>query len=203
MTDYKALMFRSPTLGSDEQLYNRYLRKHQRDQNKGQFSKDSERLKVYKAEWAFQSKITTQSLKDVKEAQRYVDKVTGSVTYSKITTKNKGSDIKLRAKKSHHGFGYAGMAYRSEIVLDTDTGLNIYTVLHELAHTAGHRHHGRSFRQALLKLVSRFMGTEQASLLKAEFKASKLPCGEPRKPLTFEKWKAKRERIINAAGQRA
>ncbi len=182
--------------------YNLYLKRHRKAQNKGEGSKDSERHKVYKAEWAFQSKITNEPLKDVKAAQRFADKVTSSVAYSKICTQRHGGDIKLRAKKGSNGYGYAGMAYRSEIVLGVNNGLNIYTVLHELAHTAGHRHHGRSFRQALLKLVSRFIGTKEAALLKAEFKALKLPCGEARKPLTYDNWIAKRERILCARTKR-
>ena len=59
-------------------------------------------------------------------------------------------------------------------------------------------HHGRSFRRDLVKLVSRFMGRPQAAALKQAFKAHKLPYGEARKPLTFEQWKAARDRMVNA-----
>lgn len=183
--------------------YTRYLRKHKRSQNKGRFTKDSERLKVYKSEWAFQSKIPAgknKPLKDVKAAQKYVDKVTSSTTYAKIKIFDGVSDVAIRAKKNSNGYGYAGVAYRSEIVLDVNTGLNIYTVLHELAHTAGHRHHGRSFRQALLKLVSRFMGRECATTLKAEFKERKLPFGDARKPKTFDQWVAAKKRMEKMRG---
>jgi hypothetical protein len=67
-----------------------------------------------------------------------------------------------------------------------------------MAHCLGHMHHGRSFRRDLLKLVSRFMGRPQANALKNAFKAHKLPCGDARKPLTFEQWKAARDRMVNA-----
>jgi len=199
---HQDLMFRSPLRGSEEYLYNQYLRKHLQSQNKGQTTKDSERLKTYKAEWAFRAKVPSlKRLKDIKAAQKYIDKVTGSVTYTKIDCNRRpNTQISCRAKKSSNGFGSAGLAYNSHIVLDTYTGMDIYTVLHELAHTAGHRHHGRSFRQALVTLVSRFMGRESATMLKAEFKASKLACGEPRKPKTFDQWLAAKQRMEKMRG---
>ena len=87
------------------------------------------------------------------------------------------------------------MARRGHITLDTKVGMNEYTVIHELAHCVGHWHHGRSFRQALLKLVSRFRGRATASFLKDEFKAGTLACGYGGKPLTFEKWVESKNRM--------
>ena len=183
--------------------YNEYLKRHKKSQNKGQSTKDSERLKTYKAEWAFKAKVPQKlkRLKDIKAVQKYADKVVGSTTYSKIDCNRRpNTEVHCRAKKAHNGSGFAGWAYSNHIVLDTDTGMDIYTVLHELAHTAGHRHHGRSFRQALVKLVSRFMGRESATMLKAEFKASKLAYGEPRQPKSFDQWVAAKERMEKMRG---
>lgn len=188
---------------SDQTLYNLYLLKHKAKQNKGEMGKDSERLKTYRAEWAFTS-VNGSGIEfdNIEQVQKYVNKVTQSKTYGKLwleayeSRKGKDYGAILRgnkisvASKKRNGAGYAGMAYVREnhIVLDTKTGMNEYTVLHELAHCLGHMHHGRSFRKDLLKLVSRFIGVDASKKLKEEFKKAKLPCGEPRKPLSFDQW---------------
>ena len=81
------------------------------------------------------------------------------------------------------------------MTLDLITGLNKYTLLHELAHTLGHMHHGRSFRQCLLDLVGAFMGAKEKKILKDEFRKAKLAVGDARKPQTFEVWMKARERM--------
>lgn len=195
---------------SDKTLYNLYLQKHKAKQNKGEMSKDSERLKTYKAEWAFTSANGSGIEFDtIEQVQKYVNKVTKSKTYGKLwlesynSRKSKDFGAILRgnkisvASKKRNGSGVAGMAYVNEnhIVLDVKTGMNQYTVLHELAHCIGHMHHGRSFRKDLLSLVARFMGRREADLLKAEFKKSKLACGNARKPMTFEQWVAAKNKM--------
>ena len=72
--------------------------------------------------------------------------------------------------------------------------------MHELAHQAGHMHHGRSFRQCLLKLVSQFMGRKEADALKAEFKKAKLAFGNARKPMTEAQWLKARNRMRSIRG---
>jgi hypothetical protein len=52
--------------------------------------------------------------------------------------------------------------------------MNQYVLLHEMAHCAGNMHHDTQFRIDLLKLVSRFIGKEQAEYLKSCFKEKKL-----------------------------
>jgi putative metallohydrolase (TIGR04338 family) len=207
---YKELMFDRPYYGTPEHQYNEYLRKHQVKQNKGARGKDSERLKTYRAEWAFHDTngygIEFESIEQV---QKYIDKVTKSKTYRTLwqdayeSRKDKdfgaifrGTQVSVAAKK-RNGAGNAGMAYvdQNHIVLDTKTGMNEYTVLHELAHCIGHAHHGRSFRQALVKLTSRFMGTSAAKDLKSHFKKAKLSYGDPRKPMTFDQWIASKNRM--------
>ena len=38
--------------------YRQYLRKQERKQNRGKRGRDSERMKTYRAEWAFLSQVT-------------------------------------------------------------------------------------------------------------------------------------------------
>lgn len=201
---------------SDRTLYNLYLQKHKAKQNKGEMGKDSERLKTYKAEWAFTSSNGSGiEFDNIEQVQKYVNKVTQSKTYGKLwldvyeSRKGKDYGAILRgtkvsvASKKRNGSGVAGMAYVREnhIVLDTKTGMNEYTVLHELAHCLGHMHHGRSFRKDLLRLVSRFIGTDASKKLKEEFKKAKLACGEPRKPMSFDQWVAAKNKMTKIRGE--
>jgi putative metallohydrolase (TIGR04338 family) len=194
---------------SDSTLYQVYLIKHAQKQNKGaNGSPDSERLKTYKAEWRFQSNFGSgREFESIAEVQKYVDKITKSATWMKLVEDGwsieqlfAGNKIHVTGKARNTGRGNAGMATQGRITLDTIVGMNEYTVLHELAHCVGHWHHGRSFRQALVKLVSRFMGRATAEFLTDEFKASKLSYGNARKPMSFEKWvesKARMEKMRN------
>lgn len=207
---YSELLFKSPYHGTPEYYYNQYLREHQVKQNKGARGRDTERTKTYRAEWAFyDTNGYGREFNSIAEVQKYVNKITKSKTYRKLwqeayeSRKHKdfgaifrGTQVSVAPKK-RNGAGNAGIAYveNNHIVLDTKTGMNEYTVLHELAHCVGHPHHGRSFRRTLVKLVSRFMGTEVANALKVEFKQRKLPYGEPRKPKTFDQWLAAKARM--------
>lgn len=188
---------------SNETLYQAYLAKQSAKQNKGENSADSERMKTYKAEWRFQANFGSgREFKSIAETQKYVDKITKSKTWMKLVEDGwsieqlfVGNRVNVVAKARNTGRGNAGVATRGRITLDTLVGMNEYTVLHELAHCVGHWHHGRSFRQALVKLVSRFMGRATAEFLTDEFKASKLPYGNARKPLSFEKWVESKTRM--------
>ena len=212
---YNELLFDRPYHGTPEYYYNQYLREHQVKQNKGARGRDTERTKTYRAEWEFYIENGYgREFETIAEVQKYVNKVTKSKTYRRLwqeayeSRKDKdfgaifrGTQVSV-APKQRNGAGKAGIAYveNNHIVLDTKTGMNEYTVLHELAHCVGHPHHGRSFRQTLVKLTSRFMGTEAANALKVEFKQRKLPYGEARKPKTFDQWmaaKARMEKIRN------
>ena len=209
---YKELVFDRPYYGTPEHKYNEYLREHQNKQNKGERGRDSERLKTYRAEWAFhETNGYGIEFESIEQVQKYINKVTKSKTYIKLwqeayeSRKNKdfgaifrGTQVSVSAKQ-RNGAGNAGLAYVEEnrIVLDTKTGMNEYTVLHELAHCVGHPHHGRSFRKAVVRLTSRFMGTAAATALKKEFKQRKLPYGDARKPKTFDQWVAAKARMVN------
>ena len=196
-------MFDRPYYGTPEHYYNEYLRNHAKKQNKGARGKDSERQKTYEAEWRYQANHGSgREFTDINEVQKYVDKITKSKTYSKLVAEGSNIErlftsnrVKVATKYRNTGRGTAGRATQGHITLDTKVGMNEYTVLHELAHCVGHWHHGRSFRQCLLKLVSRFMSAADAQFLKEEFKAGKLSVGNARKPMTFDQWIASKNRM--------
>lgn len=180
-----------------DDLYKDYLLRHQKNQNKGMYGKDSEKLKTYKSEWMFESEFKNiKKFNSIEEAQKRCDQITKSDTWKKLR-EEKGRDIRpvsVKPKARNTGLRTAGWARGNTITLDTVVGLNEYTLIHEMSHCLGNWHHGRSFRRDLLKLVSRFMGKEAATILKSKFKKMKLACGEPRAPLTYEKWFAARLR---------
>jgi hypothetical protein len=184
--------------------YQTYLIKHSRKQNKGaDGTQDSERAKTYRAEWAFQGGCTNiKNFKSVEETQKFVEKVCKSKTWAKLWEENDRWEkwakiVPVKMKQTGHGRRTAAFTNGRSITVDPLCGMNDYTMLHELTHCLGHMHHGRSFRRDLLKLVSRFMGRDAATTLKNEFKKAKLPCGEPRKPLSYEQWMAARDRMEN------
>jgi putative metallohydrolase (TIGR04338 family) len=183
--------------------YQSYLLKHARKQNRGASGQDSERQKTYRAEWAFQARVPNPTFKSIEDAQKYAKKIYKSKTWQKLWSENVQKDVmtilrstpKVVAKQRNSGRGTSGWTNGYSVTLDTMCGLNVYTLLHELAHCLGNMHHGRSFRKTVLSLVSRFMGRDAAKVLKEEFKKQKLACGEERKPMTFEQWKASRDRM--------
>lgn len=187
--------------------YQTYLIKHSRKQNKGaEYTRDSERLKTYRAEWAFGSANGQgKEFSTIEEVQKFVEKVCKSKTWAKLWEENDRWEkwrkvVPVKQKMTGHGRRTAAFTNGKSITVDPLCGMNEYTMLHELAHCLGHMHHGRSFRRDLLKLVSRFMGRDAATALKGEFKKAKLPCGEPRKPLTYEQWMAARIRMEKIRG---
>lgn len=191
----------------DELNYQTYLLLHARRQNKGAIGIDSEMKKTYRAEWAFVEKFEVPKFASIEEAQRFAKRIYKSKTWINLWTKSVESDVGLvlnpqpkvvqmntRCKKN------AGITDGRTVSLSLDTGLDKYTLLHELAHCLGHMHHGRSFRQCLLTLVGTFMGSEAKKLLTAEFKERKLAFGNARRPLSKEKWiesKKRMEKIRN------
>ena len=72
--------------------------------------------------------------------------------------------------------------------LQPSCGMNKWVVLHELAHSAGHMHHDVPFRQALLKLISRFLGVEVAKELKRQFRKNKVKMTVSQTIKSPEKW---------------
>tara|TARA_R110000868_G_scaffold30953_4_gene113884 strand:+ start:1421 stop:2044 length:624 start_codon:yes stop_codon:yes gene_type:complete len=193
--------------------YAKYCAEFALRQNKGaNGDRDSERTRCYKSEWKFQNVAKIRTFKDISEAQKFANRVTKSATYEKLYVEAMSVNrierlfvskkVEVVNKKRNTGRGFAGQATYNRITLDTYVGMDEYTLLHELAHCSGHMHHGRSFRQALVKLVSRFMGTDNAKLLKKEFKGNRLTFNNARTPMTFDKWFAARERMTKLRERR-
>ena len=151
--------------------YNAYVRKRTRQVATGRVSyrKDGSQNKCYRAEWNFNARNGYGiEFKNIKEAQKYCERITKSKTYKElggirsyvVPRKDMGSRSR-----------FSGMAYDDgRIQLSPRDGMNQYTLLHELAHQCGARHHDVKFRQILVKLVSRFMGRDMAKKLKQEFR---------------------------------
>lgn len=171
--------------------YQHYLMRQRASDNKGARGKDSEKTKTYKCEWAFQREYgKIKQFDTIRQAQKRCDQITQSDTWKKLRLEKdrKVMDVTVKSKARNTGRKTAGWARGNTITLDMIVGLDEYTLIHEMTHCLGNWHHGRSFRRDLLKLVSRFMGRDAATILKAKFKEKKLACGEPRKPMSFDKW---------------
>jgi hypothetical protein len=184
--------------------YKTYLLKHARKQNKGAgYTQDSERLKTYQSEWAYQRRVEIPQFKDIKEAQKFAKKIYKSKTWQKLWNQGVTSDAtrlfasnpKVVQKERSSGRGTSGFTNGYTVTLDSIAGFDAYTLIHELTHCLGHMHHGRSFRKTLLSMVGVFLGAEHKKILKEEFKNRKLAFGEARKPLSYEQWMAARERM--------
>lgn len=189
--------------------YETYLLKHKAKQNRGaKYSRDTERLKTYKSEWAFQSRAEIPDFKNLTDAQNFANKLYKSKTWIKLWKKSVEEDV---GKIFNGQPQVVGMERRSKtmsgytngttVTLCPVTGMNKYVLLHELAHCLGHMHHGRSFRQCVLSLVGAFMGAKEKKILKEEFKKKKLACGEPRKPMSYENWVASVRRMEKVRGE--
>ena len=181
--------------------YATYLLKHEQKQNKGAKSKDSERTRTYEAEWMFQRQIQDVNFADIAEAEKFAKKIYKSKTWQKLWRESVEDNV---AKLFDSNPRIVAMSTRNKknsgftngrVVTLAQAGLNRYTLLHELAHCLGHMHHGRSFRQCLLKLVGVFMGADEKAILKNEFKRKGLACGNARKALSYDKWIAARDRM--------
>ena len=125
--------------------------------------KDSTQNKVYRSESKYHREYGYgQRYKTIEECEKYVKRITKSKLWKDIAN---GKTISVSKNKCRR---WAGRAWGSHIDL-APSGYNQYVILHELAHCSGNMHHDVSFRQDLVKLVSRFLGREQAKHLKQCF----------------------------------
>lgn len=165
---------------------------------------DSTRQKTYNAENKFMRDYGRgTSFASVEEAQKFADKVFASKVWEKHKT-NRVSSTSPRIEYSNKMTRFSGVAYSNRIVLGR-TGMNVYILLHELAHTNGHRHHDFSFRSCLIDLVSRFMGKEHGTALKKCFKEAglKMSVRSVGEVKPFAQWYATYERMEKARMARA
>lgn len=169
--------------------YSVYIQKKLRAKKYGRTAyKDSTKTKVYESEWAFQKQVKIKKFADYNEARKYMKNILKSKTWESVVTSRGCSDPFLIEKKKVSNERTAGVSWGHKIQLSSQCGLDQYTLLHELAHSAGYMHHDVSFRQCLLKLVSRFMGREAAKILKTEFKKNGLKMTLKNKIMTPEQW---------------
>jgi|GEM_PF-1877494 len=165
----------------------------------GKYSRDSDKSKVYSAEFKYERTYGQgKKFQNLEEAQKYCDKVLASKTWKKIST----AGVKNIALAEMSGSRTAGRAWAHNIDLNRRSGLNQYVLLHEMAHSAGNMHHDVRFRITLLKLVSRFMSSENAAYLKACFKEKKLKVTESSNIKSPEVWKKGYDRLAAARKER-
>ena len=166
---------------------------------------DSGRSKVYQSEFAVQRKYPDSSeMISEKECQKYFKRIVKSKTYQSLVTGSRGmSDPQLRFMKASSNPRVAGQASYYGVALRPGIGTNKYVILHELAHTAGHMHHDVGFRQTLVKLVSRFLGTQMAKDLKKEFRSRKLKMSVSQNIMSPLKWLESYQRMENMRSKRS
>jgi len=199
---YPELRIDMPIYDSNEYKYNQYLVKHREKQNKGSSTRDSERQKTYAAENLFMRMCDNPTFDTLDEVTKFSRKIYKSKTWIKLWEKSIESDVAriftaqpVIAQMNSRTKKMSGFTNGHTVTLCPITGFNKYVLLHELAHTLGHMHHGRSFRQCLLSLVGTFMGAHEKKVLANEFKRKGLSYGDARKPQTFEVWMAAKQRM--------
>lgn len=177
--------------------YRKYLGEFHLRQNRGaRRTRDTEKRKTYRAEWAYTRNMGGKDMfESIEEAEKFAKRIYKSKTWNKIweenfrswQTENVGTrkPIILAAKRESKRLGGHTDGHRVTLY---KSGLCKYTLLHELAHCLGHMHHGRSFRKTVLALVGTFLGADHKKELKRCFKEQGLKYGDARKPKTFEQW---------------
>lgn len=163
----------------------------------GNYSRDSDKSKVYGAEFKYEATYgQDRQFATIADARKYCNKILASGTWKKLSDKTALTLEECRGKR------IAGRAWGHNIDLNKASGLNLYVLLHEMAHSAGHMHHDVRFRMTLLKLVSRFIGREQAAYLKKCFKDKKLKVTESSNIKSPEVWKKGYDRLAAARKER-
>ena len=172
--------------------YDEYLVRFNRVKRRGRSAyKDSEKTKVYPAENKFLCDYTkvggvNKNFKDYDEALRAMNNILVSKTWSKFS-KNRRIEL-VQKRDMGMRSRTAGLATWGQITLCPTSGFNMYVLLHELAHVAGHMHHDLSFRQTLVKLVSRFMSAKAGDILKKTFRSSGLRMHRKTTTMTAQQW---------------
>ena len=171
------------------QAYCDYAAKFTRRSESGRqcSTQDSQRLKVYRAEWKFKPLVKDQikNFANEREAHAFLKRVVKSKLWATLC----GGDARVPDLVfSNNMRRTLGLAWYSQIKLCSKSGMNSYVLLHELAHVCGNMHHDVQFRKDHVRLVSRFMGTEAAKLLKKCYKEQGLKMSIRTKMKTPEQW---------------
>ena len=159
--------------------------------------KDAGRQKTYNAECAAMAEYrakypecTKFKRLNWKQSERYFKKVAKSKTYQALCAKTDASRMGQKQptlQLAHFRGATAGQAtgYGHMRLQETNCP---YTIIHEFAHLCGNMHHDIGFRRDVIKLSSRFFGTEFAKMLKGQFKKAKLKVTVSQHIMTPEKW---------------
>jgi hypothetical protein len=176
--------------------YRKYLGEFHLRQNRGaKYTRDTEKTKTYRAEWAYTRNMGEVTFASIEEAEKFAKRIYKSKTWNKIweenfrswQTENVGTRTPMIVAAQRDSKRLGGYTDGQRVTLYKN-GLCKYTLLHELAHCLGHMHHGRSFRKTVLALVGTFLGADHKKELKRCFKEQGLKYGDARKPKTFEQW---------------
>ena len=177
--------------------YRNYLGEFHLRQNRGaKYTRDTEKRKTYRAEWAYTRNMGGKdTFASIEEAEKFAKRIYKSKTWNKIweenfrswQTENVGTRTPMIVAAQRDSKRLGGYTDGQRVTL-YKSGLCKYTLLHELAHCLGHMHHGRSFRKTVLALVGTFLGADHKKELKRCFKEQGLKYGDARKPKTFEQW---------------
>jgi hypothetical protein len=177
--------------------YRKYLGEFHLRQNRGaKYTRDTEKTKTYRAEWAYTRNMGDKdTFASIEEAEKFAKRIYKSKTWNKIweenfrswQTENVGTRTPMIVAAQRDSKRLGGYTDGQRVTLYKN-GLCKYTLLHELAHCLGHMHHGRSFRKTVLALVGTFLGADHKKELKRCFKEQGLKYGDARKPKTFEQW---------------
>ena len=177
--------------------YRKYLGEFHLRQNRGaKYTRDTEKRKTYRAEWAYTRNMGGKdTFASIEEAEKFAKRIYKSKTWNKIweenfrswQTENVGTRTPMIVAAQRDSKRLGGYTDGQRVTL-YKSGLCKYTLLHELAHCLGHMHHGRSFRKTVLALVGTFLGADHKKELKRCFKEQGLKYGDARKPQTFEQW---------------
>ena len=159
--------------------YRKYLGEFHQRQNRGaKYTRDTEKRKTYRAEWAYAKNMGGKDkFASIEEAEKFAKRIYKSKTWNKLWEENfrcwQTADVGSRkpmivaAQRDSKRLG--GYTDGQRVTL-YKSGLDKYTLLHELAHCLGHMHHGRSFRKTVLALVGTFLGADHKKELKRCFK---------------------------------
>ena len=161
--------------------------------------RDSEKGKTYAAEWKLETEHPNLigRLDEFKDVERFVKQVTASKTWEKVSRYH-GKVGVVKSRNMGSRAAYMGRSHGSWIEISPAFDYCKYIVLHELAHSAGYAHHHVTFRQCLLKLVSRFLGRETAAILKSNFKEQGLRVtpSKPKDPVAWLESSRRAERML-------
>ena len=158
--------------------------------------RDSDKTKVYKSEWAMQAQVKIREFKNIEEASKRAHQIVKSKLWSDLQGR---STVYLHDNR-RMGRRTAGRAWEGGKIELASTGMDEYTLVHEMTHQLPNcMHHSVQFRINLLKLTSRFISTEASKILKQEFKERKLRLthSQPRSPASWYKSYQHMENVRN------